>query len=44
MTDGETIMKQAAKALDVPVGDVPNVIKNLLNEIGAINATITQLK
>ncbi len=40
----EDLLKQAAGVLDVPIHDVPSVVKNLLNEVNELDALITQLK
>ncbi|MFC2175245.1 hypothetical protein ACFLQ2_05300 [archaeon] len=40
----EALLKEAAEILDVPVNDVPKVVKNLLDESNELDALITQLE
>jgi len=42
--ESELLMKEAAEILDVPVADVPKVIKNLLDESNRLDALIAQLE
>ena len=43
MRESELLLKQVAKELDVPVADVPKVVKNLLKDIAGFDALIEQL-
>ena len=42
MRESEIILKRLAKELDVPVTDVPKIVKNLLNDVAELDKQLTQ--